>query len=127
MRFSETEHGDGYAIEAYGTEGILIGGRRYTGGLIISPERIQPDWGPAHVADLRAAHLDELLAVSDPGAPQVIILGTGAAQVFPPADMLRAIAQCGIGFEIMDTGAACRTYNILMSEGRRVVAGLLPW
>jgi uncharacterized protein len=57
--------------------------------------------------------------------PELLILGTGRRQRFPRAELLAPLAEAGIGWEVMDTGAACRTYNILMSEGRNVAAALL--
>ncbi len=122
MKFSEADDRSGYLIQAYGADGILIGGRLYREGLIVTPERIIAPWGPRDAAGLTVAHLDELLAL----APQVMVLGTGGAQVFPDPAIAALVMQQGVGIEIMDTGAACRTCNILMSEGRRVVAGLLP-
>jgi uncharacterized protein len=57
--------------------------------------------------------------------PEVVVLGTGAAQRFPPPELARALAATGVGVEVMDTRAACRTYNILASEGRKVAAAVL--
>jgi uncharacterized protein len=125
MRFSEADGSSGQLIDAYGGEGILIGGRRFTRGLIVTPNQVQEGWGPARPADLTVEHLDALLAIEP--ETQVIVLGTGETQVFPDPALYFAVIGRGIGFEVMDTGAACRTYNILISEGRRVVAGLLPW
>jgi uncharacterized protein len=125
MRFSEADGSSGHLIDAYGDDGILIGGRRFTRGLIVTPNQVQDDWGPARPADLTVEHLDALLAIEP--ETQVIVLGTGETQVFPDPALYFAVIGRGVGFEVMDTGAACRTYNILMSEGRRVVAGLLPW
>lgn len=127
MRFSESDQSGGHLIQAYGAEGILINGRYFKPGLIVAPTRVQEGWGPAHPADLSLAHIDELLALADGNETQILVLGTGAVQVFPHPSIYVAITSRGIGCEVMDTGAACRTYNILMSEGRRVVAGLLPW
>lgn len=122
MRFAEADSDDGYRIEAYGPEGIRVGGRLFTTALVLTPERLIDDWGPLSLDALDTGHLQTLLDLE----PEVIVLGTGATQIFPdPSLYFRALEQ-GIGFEIMDTGAACRTYNILMSEGRRVAAALLP-
>jgi uncharacterized protein len=125
MRFSEADDSDGHLIDAYGTEGIVIGGRRFARGLIVTPSRIVEDWGPSDPAALRVEHLEALLELA-PNA-QVLVVGTGERQVFPNPALYVAVIQRGIGIEVMDTGAACRTYNILVSEGRRVVAGLMPW
>ena len=122
MRFSEADDSTGYLIEAYGPEGIRVGGRLLTTGLILTPERMIEDWGPSEPAGLDSAHLQALIELE----PEVILLGTGPVQVFPEASVYLRVLELGIGFEIMDTGAACRTYNILTSEGRRVAAALLP-
>jgi uncharacterized protein len=121
MRFSEADNTSGSLIDAYGVDGIAIGGRLYRRGLIVTPERIVDPWGPTQPSELTADHLDELLAFS----PQIIVLGTGRTQIFPDPSLYFRMIEQRIGFEIMDTGAACRTYNILMSEGRRVVAALI--
>jgi uncharacterized protein len=123
MRFAETDDRGGNLVQGYGPEGIRIGGRTYDGGLILTPGRIIPGWGPVVPGGLEPEHLEALLALD----PEVIVLGTGAVQVFPAPALYRLPGARGVGIEVMDTGAACRTYNILMAEGRRVVAGLLPW
>lgn len=122
MKFSQADPSDGYLVEAYAPGRIQIDGRVFGIGLILSPRQLVPDWGPARAEDLTATHLEALLALD----PQVILLGTGARQVFPALALLARGMARGIGIEVMDTGAACRTYNILMGEGRQVVAGLLP-
>ncbi len=123
MRFAETDDRGGNLVRGYGPEGIRIGARTYRGGLILTPARIVTDWGPAEAEGLAPEHLEALLALD----PELIVLGTGAVQVFPDPALYRVTAARGVGIEVMDTGAACRTYNILMAEGRRVVAGFLPW
>ena len=79
------------------------------------------DFEPADIRDLERADLEALLDAR----PQVILIGTGATPILPPPSLLAAGAEDGIGIEWMRTGAACRTYNLLASEGRRVAAGLL--
>ncbi|MFZ1538882.1 MAG: Mth938-like domain-containing protein [Chromatiaceae bacterium] len=122
MKFSQADPGDGYLIEGYEPGRILIDGRFFDSGLILTPRRILPTWGPQVAADLTEAHIDALLDLD----PQVILLGTGVRQIFPAMVLMARALTRGIGIEVMDTGAACRTYNILMAEGRQVVAGLLP-
>ncbi|AFL75681.1 hypothetical protein Thivi_3839 [Thiocystis violascens DSM 198] len=121
MRFSEANNTDGHLIDAYDADGIVIGGRRYRRGLIVTPERIVDPWGPSQPTGLTVEHLDELLAF----APQIIVLGTGRTLVFPDPSLYFSLMEQRIGLEVMDTGAACRTYNILMSEGRRVAAAFM--
>jgi uncharacterized protein len=92
-----------------------------SGSCLLSPKQLVRDWAPDSVAALRAEDLDTLADWQ----PEVILLGTGARLEFPaPAILARLYAQ-QIGVEIMDTAAACRTYNILMAEGRNVAAGLI--
>jgi len=108
-------------IVAYDPGRIVIDGRIYEEGLIISPAQLVTGWGPELPTDLAAEHFDALIELD----PEVIILGTGANQFFPDPRVYRAAMQRGLGVEIMDTGSACRTYNILMAEGRKVAAGLI--
>ena len=79
------------------------------------------DWPPQTFSDLAAEHFEQIRQL----APEVVVLGTGSRLQFPRLADTRALIQANIGLEVMDTGAACRTYNILMQDGRRVVAALL--
>ncbi len=121
MKFAEADTDDGHLIQGYERGRIIIDGRIYAQGLIVSPERVLTGWGPESAADLTAEHFEDLVKLD----PQVIIVGTGERQVFPDPRAYLAAMQRGLGVEIMDTGAACRTYNILMAEGRKVAAGLI--
>ncbi len=121
MRFAPSAADSGYLIQAYDIDRVRIAGHDYLVSLAVSARQIVPDWGPTGVADLRPEHLDALLTLE----PQVILLGTGRRQRFPDARIYSAVLARGIGVEIMDTGAACRTYNILVGEGRPVAAGLI--
>jgi len=121
MKFAEADIDGGFLIQAYGPGRVVINERAYTEGLIVSPEQIINGWGPETMSGLSAEHFEALVALS----PQVIILGTGARQTFPDPSLYVGIMERRIGLEVMDTGAACRTYNILMAEGRAVVAGLI--
>jgi uncharacterized protein len=123
MRFAESDDSGGYLVSAYGPEGIGVGARLYTGGLILTPGKIVAGWGPDRADAFDPGHFQSLIDLD----PELIVLGTGRTQVFPDPAVYAAVLARGIGLEVMDTGAACRTYNILMSEGRRVAAGLLPW
>jgi uncharacterized protein len=78
------------------------------------------DWEPRNFAELQAAHLEKILELK----PELVLLGTGPTQRFPPVGIRAALATRGVGLEIMDLGAACRTFNILVQEERRVAAGL---
>ena len=121
MRFAEADSSSGYLIEGYDPDGVRIAGRHYGRSLMLTASEIVEDWGPPSPAELTRAHLEALLAAE----PQVIVLGTGARQVFPDPEVYVWVMAQRVGVEIMDTGAACRTYNILVAEGRRVAAGLI--
>ena len=108
-------------IRAYTPGSVTINTDTYQSSLIVTPSTLVPDWGPDVIASLERSHVDAILSLQ----PELILIGSGDALVFPPTEKLRAIIEAGIGYEIMDTGAACRTYNILMAEGRGVVAALI--
>lgn len=107
-------------IRSYAPGSVTINDRMYTQSLIVTPDRVV-DWPPASFNDLSAAHFEMLAELR----PEVMILGTGTKLRFPPTSLTRALVEANVGLEVMDTGAACRTYNILMGDGRRVVAALL--
>lgn len=110
-----------HRIRAYGEGSITINEDVYTSDLIVMPEHIVPEWASAPVAELTPGHLE----VIEPYEPEIVLLGTGREQHFPPMQLMAALSRRGIGLETMDTAAACRTYNVLMSEDRRVAAALL--
>ena len=92
-----------------------------SGSFIVSPRHLLRDWAPTHIDNLNAEHFDAILELR----PELVLLGTGSRLTFPSPQILSALHRQRIGVEVMDTAAACRTYNILMGEGRLVVAGLL--
>ncbi len=116
-----------YRIQAYTPGEVVIADVGYRRSLVLLPDQVLPDWEPADFSALTEPLLAELARL----APEVVLLGTGSRLRFPPLRWLAALQANGIGTECMDTGAACRTYNLLMGEGRRVAAALLladpPW
>ncbi|MDR2839169.1 MAG: Mth938-like domain-containing protein [Azonexus sp.] len=106
---------------AYGEGYVAINHERHTANLILLPDALIPDWTTATPATLTIADFDRLRQL-DTG---IILLGTGSRLRFPPAQLLKPFAEARIGLEVMDLPAACRTYNILVSEGRKVAAALL--
>lgn len=92
-----------------------------TRSAIVSAHRLIEDWQPQHLGELRSEHFDELVALK----PEIVLIGSGAHQRWPDIGLIRRLQQQGIGVEVMDTGAACRTFNILIAERRNVVAALL--
>ncbi|MFT3804633.1 MAG: Mth938-like domain-containing protein [Burkholderiaceae bacterium] len=107
-----TGYGDGY---------VEINARRFDESVIVGPEWPAEPWPVARFEDLSAAHFERLLEI----APDIVLLGTGRRQRFPSPRLTQALLARRIGVEVMDTPAACRTYNILMTEGRLVLAALL--
>lgn len=91
------------------------------GSFIISPRHLLRDWAPTSIDQLQAEHLQALVELE----PELVLLGTGPQLCFPDHSILATLHRQRIGVEVMDTAAACRTYNILMTEGRFVVAGLI--
>lgn len=108
-------------IHHYGQGKIAVNAEIYTRALIVLPQRIVPDWEPQRVEDLTCAHFEQIARL----APEIVLLGTGTRLRFPKPALSAALAERQIALEVMDTGAACRTYNILMGEGRQVAAALL--
>ena len=104
----------------YGAGYISINTVRHTSHLLITPDRVEP-WPVAEFDALERHHFAGLVGL----APELVILGTGAVQRFPRSELLQPLLEARIGLEVMDSGAACRTYNILMTEGRRVLAAIL--
>ncbi len=107
-------------IRAYGPGRVTVNRDVYTTSLIVTPDQIQ-DWPPRVFTELNETHFEIIAGLE----PEVAILGTGHRQHFPKPDAIQILTRANIGLEVMDTGAACRTYNILMGEGRRVAAALL--
>lgn len=115
---------DRYAITAYGEDWIAVNGERHTRSLLLSATEGASPWDCNRFADLTAAHFDQLLqSLAEP--PELVLLGSGSRLRFVRPALLQGLIARRIGVETMDTGAACRTYNILAGEGRRVVAALL--
>lgn len=121
MKFSEDNPDAGFFISHYDNNELLINGKRFTQSLVISPDQLIENWCSSEIKDLSAGHFEQILALE----PELIILGTGDKLTFPDMSVYAACINKNIGVEIMDTGAACRTYNVLLSENRKVVAGLL--
>ena len=117
----QTERPQGQnAITAYGPGFVTINAQIYRHSLIVGHDRLLLDWPVAKLDDLTSEHLAGLDHNCD-----VILLGTGAKQRFPQRAILQPLLAKRIGVEVMDTAAACRTYNVLLAEGRAVVAALI--
>ncbi|MES9832880.1 MAG: Mth938-like domain-containing protein [Candidatus Thiodiazotropha sp. DIVDIV] len=121
MKFILDDANSGNAIQHYTTNEITISGKLYRESLVLMPDRVIPQWRPSNFEDLKAEDFALIAALQ----PEIMVLGTGSKQYFPSQDLILPLIEKQIGLEIMATDAACRTYNILMSEGRQVAAALL--
>ena len=125
MKFHQSGPAGLNTINGYGDDFVLVNGLRHERSLIVLPDRLVLDWSATSFDALSAADLEALIGLGR----EVVLLGTGPRLRFPRPELLRpvskALAQAGAGLEIMDVQAACRTYNILMSEERKVAAALL--
>jgi uncharacterized protein len=107
-------------ITAYGDDYVQVNRQRFQSSLIVMMERVA-EWSAASFASLKAEDFETLRSL---GA-EIVLLGTGPTQRFPDPRLTAPLAQAGIGVEVMDLKAACRTYNILAAEERKVAAALL--
>lgn len=107
-------------ITAYGEDYVQVNGQRYQSSLIVLAEKVL-DW-PVEGFDRLS---EESFASLKDEKPEIVLLGTGPKQRFPHPRLTAGLAQAGIGVEVMDLKAACRTYNILVAEERKVAAALL--
>ncbi|MGH8373487.1 MAG: Mth938-like domain-containing protein [Gammaproteobacteria bacterium] len=122
MKFTQDRPGgDTKVIRAYAPGRINVNDVLISRSFILSPERLIEDWPPQRHQDITLGHLQVALEL----APEILIIGTGATLHFPEASIMVDIQGRGIGLEVLDTAAACRTYNVLVSENRSVVAALL--
>ena len=110
-----------YFLRGADGNGALVNERRLTRSFVIAPNALVEEWAVQDVRTMRPSDLDALLALQ----PALVVLGTGAEQQFPPAAVMAACLQRGIGLEAMTNAAAARTYSVLAGEGRRVVAGFV--
>jgi len=107
-----TGYGDGY---------VMVNGARFEKSVVVLPERIVDDWPAPSFAALEPEHFAALAGLDR----EIVLLGTGRTLRFPRPEVIAPLIAAGIGVEVMDLQAACRTYNILVAEGRKVAAALL--
>jgi uncharacterized protein len=110
-----------YQIRAYGKDFIQVNEQKVMHSLIVTPNQLIDPWPPHSLADLNEEHLQIILGLK----PNIVLLGSGENLAFPDAALLNVFYQQKIGIEVMNNGAVCRTYSVLMSEGRDVAAALL--
>lgn len=111
-------------IEAYGEGGFRISGQRVEGSVIVFPDKVVA-WVAAAVSDMSAGSLQPVSAAGQAGSVELLLIGTGTRMTQIDRTLRQTLRADGVVIEAMDTGAACRTYNVLMAEGRRVAAALI--
>lgn len=109
-------------VTAYGNGGFRFAEMSHKGSILCLPSGVYA-WEPASVAELVAEHFARVFA--DMKRPGVLLLGSGAQQIYPPVDVIAAFIDTRISLEVMTTGAAVRTYNIMLGEKRVVAAALI--
>jgi uncharacterized protein len=107
-------------VRSYSDTELRIGEQRVQRSCLVTAERLITDWPPASFDELAPAHLEAIFALG----PELVLLGTGPAQRFASAAVRAEFARRGVGLEVMQLGAACRTFNVLVQEERRVLAAL---
>lgn len=121
MRFSLDIDTSLNFVRGYGPGWIRINDQEIRRSVIVTPEQLVTDWPPQTFADLEEGYFEAIARLE----PEIVVLGTGDLQRFPHPRLTQSLLACGVGVEVMATAAACRTYNIIMLEGRRVAAALL--
>ncbi len=112
---------DQYLFTGHGKGYVSINGKRYQHPLVVLAGEVRTDWTATDFASLDATHFEYFLELK----PDVLLFGTGAKQEFARPELYRGLIEARIGIEFMDTPAACRTFNILVAEDRKVVAAVL--
>lgn len=107
-------------FSGYGADYVAVNNVRYEKSVLVTPEAVT-EWNVSAFEALTASDFEFVARLG----VEIVVFGTGAAQRFPRPDLVRALAGAGVGLEVMDSKAACRTYNILAAEGRKVVAAIL--
>ena len=107
-------------IRSVSEAAIRVNDDDYAESIALTPDELLGPWPAIHIAELAEAHFEAILETG----PEIVLLGTGATNIFPPRELTFAFARKGIGLEVMDTAAAARTFNVLANEGRKVAAAL---
>ena len=121
MKLQLANLGDTKLFTAHGTDYVMVNGERFDRSIVVLAGEVRDDWAATGFDQLAEAHFAFFLDFQ----PDVLLLGTGATQRFSHPRLYRALTDAGIGVEFMTTPAACRTYNILVAENRKVVAAIL--
>ena len=120
MKFTLEAASHANLIRSYSDSELRIGDQRVQHSCLVTAERLIGDWPPESFAELAPAHLEAIFALT----PELVLLGTSGTQRFASAEVRGEFARRGVGLEVMELGAACRTFNVLVQEERRVLAAL---
>lgn len=120
MKLTLENTGEANRIRSYDVGSITVNETEVRSTLLLTPDQLHLDWGPAAIGELGNHHMDDIAAM----APELVLIGTGRWQQFPDRTLMARTIQAGLGIEVMTTEAACRTYNVLAAEGRQVAAVL---
>jgi uncharacterized protein len=121
MRLTDEILGSTLLIRSYASNEVRVGETVLRQSFLISATQLVPEWKPQRIEDLSTDDIEAIVALE----PEIVILGSGSKQRFPETRWLASLLSRGIGCEVMDTGAACRTYNVLASEDRKVVGAIM--
>lgn len=121
MQLSQENPDFVYVLRGVSDAGVLVNQETVGRSFLLTPNQLVPEWRPTSAADLQPADMDAVLALQ----PALVLLGTGPRLRFPAAAVMAALLTRGVGIEVMDSAAAARTFNVLATEGRRVVAAFL--
>ena len=116
MRLNEISYNDAVPIDGYGTGFFRVGGKKHEGAILVMPSGVSA-WAGFEDTETPLKHIADI---------DVLFVGTGAEIAHAPQDFRTVLEDAGVGVETMASPAACRTYNVLLSEGRRVAVALLP-
>ncbi|PZP36509.1 MAG: hypothetical protein DI603_00640 [Roseateles depolymerans] len=121
MKFQLDQPQDGNNISRHDSQGVWVNGQLHARSVLVPWQGVVTPWTPSRFEELQAAHFEAIRALQ----PELVIFGSGSRLRFPRPELWRALPEARVGFEVMDLAAACRTYNVLASEGRNVLAALL--
>ncbi|MCF6254150.1 MAG: Mth938-like domain-containing protein [Thiomicrorhabdus sp.] len=121
MKFTEHRDSNVFAVKNYAPNKVKVNQFIFTKSFFITQFSTEKDWPCEHIEQLTLERMDQLLNTK----AEVIILGTGEQQIFPPPQLFAYCAAKGVGLEVMANNAACRTYNVLTSEDREVALALI--
>lgn len=121
MKFQPDSLAGVNVVTSFAPGHITVNAQAWPGSVVVPWQGEVRAWAPARPEELAAEHVAALLDCR----PEVVIYGSGPSLRFPPAAVMRALIEARVGYETMDSGAACRTYNVLATEGRRVVLAVL--